>query len=116
MDNMVDDDTLWSKTSRETIPELQRRIYHFMAWLIVSHCNGRLQAEVFVLITHGVWIETLLQMYDPTWPGASTKRIHNADIYYCDCAFTHPMMNDEYNLNLPSPLDIRLFNVQQINS
>jgi hypothetical protein len=61
---------------------------------------------VFVIVTHGVWIETLLRVYQapdnllydviphPAGANASMppvtvpKRVHNGDAYYCECIST----------------------------
>jgi broad specificity phosphatase PhoE len=91
---MSEQDEIWSANRRETIHEVQIRIEKFLLFLIASiepagnattaeHDNN--ENDVFVVITHGVWIETLLQMYHAPSHFQIPKRVRNADAYYCEC-------------------------------
>jgi hypothetical protein len=126
-----DHDTLWHPTHRETIHELQCRIAQFMTWLLSSlssskrsqqqqqqHENSDNNAIVYVLVTHGVWIETMLQMYDPAWSSGTatgTRRIQNADVYITECSYTATFTNTNIDAPPKSTIsNIRLQNVRQI--
>lgn len=123
-----DHDTLWHPTQRETIYELQCRIAQFMAWLLSSLSSSKRSqqhnenrdnnATVYVLVTHGVWIETMLQMYDPAWSSGTTteiRRIQNADIYNTECSYTATFTNMNIDVPPKSTIsNIRLQNVRQI--
>jgi hypothetical protein len=137
-DGMSDHDTLWHSTHRETIFELQCRITRFMTWLLSSSSSQRSQqtkcgtqgtTTIYILVTHGVWIETMLQMYDPTWSSQTAvvdsggpRRIHNADVYYTECIYTTTTTTVSNATAVhPTPLNtavyhIRLQNVQQIST
>lgn len=118
---MSERDELWSSRQRETIPDLQRRIHDFLSFLItfndpvttitseINICTS--DDVVFIIVTHGVWIETLLRVYhapyhllynqipNPTGADATTptvvvpKRVYNGDAYYCECISSSPGRN-----------------------
>jgi broad specificity phosphatase PhoE len=108
--DMSEFDTLWSKTNRETMHDLQQRIERFMIWFLPSYDND----DIVILITHGVWIETMIQMYNPLWSATSTtKRIYNADMHYCECIYTLPSFGTTNAQS--SQFNIALQNIQQIH-
>jgi broad specificity phosphatase PhoE len=107
---MSERDELWSSERRETIADVQRRIQDFLSVLIAlpepvasttTDANGNV---VFIVVTHGVWIETLLRVHQAPYhllytetphppaganaatpPVAVPKRVYNGDAYYCEC-------------------------------
>jgi Histidine phosphatase superfamily (branch 1) len=110
---MSERDELWSPEHRETIADVQGRVENFLSFLITVkeratgtttdsniHNNSNV---MFIIVTHGVWIETLLRvchapyhlLYNvlPSPAGASAatpsvavpKRVFNGDAYYCEC-------------------------------
>ena len=122
-----DHDTLWHPTNRETIYELQCRISQFITWFLSSFVGDvdinetqqqRQQQKygnkniIYVLVTHGVWIETMLQMYNPTWSNSATgvpPRVQNADIYATECHYRATTSGTS-----TPPHHIQLLNVQKI--
>ena len=64
-------DTLWKKDTRETRVELWQRTQEFLKWL-----SGRRETTI-VVVSHGVWIEYLLQDH------LRGQRVHNTDAFLC---------------------------------
>lgn len=56
---MSNEDELWSEYSRESCRDVEERISQFLQLLC------QLSETCIVVISHGVWMETLFQRYDP---------------------------------------------------
>ena len=131
-----DHDTLWRPFQRETIYELQCRISRFMTWLLFFSSSSSIQYRfdndrnatnnhppiIYVLVTHGVWMETMLQMYDATWSSHTTtgveghpRRIHNADIYSMECHYSYTAVPTTSITDPTSNHDIHNIHLQNVH-
>ena len=76
---MAENDELWKPTYRETYTEIERRIEMFLTGLV------RRPEENIVVVSHGVWIETLFRMYKPEVLDHGRKRVYNCEAYAVQC-------------------------------
>ena len=107
---MTEHDDAWRGDRRETWDDIRVRVHRFLAWLVVQHysdprpqshhVNAAAAAVVIVVVSHGVWIETLLRKYAPDVLGRD-KRVYNTDAFACDVVSTNAVF-------------VRIQNVQQI--
>ena len=93
---MTEDDELWSETTRESIVDLEQRIVQFLNML----CQR--QENYIVVVSHGVWIETMLHRYDPTTL-SNGQRVYNCNAFATQCvsmsSSTINNNNDQENHN-----------------
>lgn len=75
-DCMTEEDVAWRADRRESWNELSRRVEQFVAWLVQQGGDN------VVIVSHGVWIETLLRTYAPAALGRD-QRVHNTDAFAC---------------------------------
>ena len=73
-DRMSECDNLWSEHNREDFRSLQSRITEFVKDL------SRMKEENIVVVTHGVWIETLIRMYCPQVLSGG-RRVYNLNAF-----------------------------------
>lgn len=81
---MTESDEAWTEDRRETWDDIAGRVRRFLAWLVA----WRQSADNVVVVSHGVWIETLLHLQAPNVLGRSDRRVHNTDAYACECVST----------------------------
>ena len=74
---MVDGDIYWKETEREPWGDVHSRIQRFFSLLV-----NRPETNI-VIVTHGVWIESCLNMLRPETLG--DRRVYNLDAYTCTC-------------------------------
>jgi hypothetical protein len=94
---MPDNDVYWTSHTRETCDQLSLRIDEFLHWLVQQN------EQSIVVVTHGVFLEVLLEMYLPqmlqSGHGSSggmreRRRVHNLDTFVCLC------VSEEIDANL----------------
>ena len=74
---MTEKDEKWSINSRVTVGCVVKRIHNVLEWIVQRH-----EATIFV-VTHGVWIECLLNAYVPVIL-KDGSRVNNCDCYAAD--------------------------------
>lgn len=75
---MTEEDEAWSPTSRESVIQLQQRISLFLDYI------AKLPQTNIVVITHGVFIEVLLESNCPE-AIPNGQRVDNCDTIIGDC-------------------------------
>ncbi len=75
---MTETDEAWKSYHRESWNDVKQRVDQFLAWLVQQP-----QTNV-VVVSHGVWIETLLRTYAATVLG-DERRVYNTDALACHC-------------------------------
>ncbi len=87
--DMTEQDEAWRSDKRESLSEVQHRIDRFLVWLSwnqVHHyvksgdTNNNIQQGPYLIVSHGVWIESMLEKYCPSLLEGN-KRVYNCDIY-----------------------------------
>lgn len=73
---MPDSDEWWKPDKRENWADINARVHKFLQWLV------RRQEDNIVVVSHGVWIESCLQL---GCPGVlEGRRVYNGDAFACD--------------------------------
>jgi broad specificity phosphatase PhoE len=72
---MTEADELWHPRQRETMHHMANRITTFMNTLVQQSASN------IVVVSHGVWIETLFAMLAPEVLDHGKKRVHNCDMF-----------------------------------
>jgi broad specificity phosphatase PhoE len=76
---MPETDEAWSPIWRETTSQVRERIGIFLQSLV-----QRPEANIAV-VSHGVWIEAMLNHYCPEALDHGRRRVYNCDIFIGDC-------------------------------
>ena len=74
---MEEEDTQWKDTVRENWNDVRQRITTFLSNLV------KMNGTTIIVVSHGVWIETLLRTHCPQALG--DRRVSNCDAFACDC-------------------------------
>lgn len=77
----TEDDVDWQPHIRETRDDVLRRVDNIFAWLMQQ------PDESIAVVSHGVWIECVLQKYCPQVLEFGKKRVFNCEVYYANLAF-----------------------------
>ena len=78
--DMTEEDMKWRPDARESMQDVRARTGSFLGWLA-----SRYQEETIGVVSHGVWIETLLLHCCPEVLGNGQRRVHNCDIFKARC-------------------------------
>ena len=83
---MTEHDDAWKSDRRETWDDIGLRVHRFLEWLVVQPQPQHLAraADNVVVVSHGVWIETLLRNHAPDLLGRD-RRVYNTDAFACEC-------------------------------
>jgi broad specificity phosphatase PhoE len=73
---MTENDDAWKPFHRESWADIQTRVARFLAWLVQR------PESCVAVVSHGVWIETLLRAYAPEVLEGG-QRVHNCDVFCC---------------------------------
>jgi broad specificity phosphatase PhoE len=104
-ENMTNDDALWSAEWRESIADVQARIQKALNWIV------RRPEDLMVVVTHGVWMEVLLQRHLSEQP-PERRRVYNCQAYACQVISSQRIRPSSMETDVPH--FVRLQSVQQI--
>lgn len=80
--NMTENDDAWKPDSRETLQDVGKRV----AQLLTSVVQ---RSETYVVVfSHGVFLETALNLHCPQALDHGRKRVYNCDVFCVDCVST----------------------------
>ena len=86
--DMTEYDDAWRPDQREMIEDVQARVSKFLEFIVS-------RSESFiVIVSHGVFIETLLNTYCPQALQYGQQRVYNCDMYCVDCISSRDNTNN----------------------
>eukprot|EP00957_Ditylum_brightwellii_P003390 257223-Ditylum_brightwellii.AAC.1 len=101
---MSENDDCWKPDKRESWNDVIERVDDFFHWLSTR------PEKVVVIISHGIWIETVLRWFCPSALGSDGKRrVYNADVYRGE--FVASLEADQADANGATRRTIQLQNV-----